>query len=244
MYTAQGIVEKSHLLESYLPMVRRIAMHMIARVPSSVQLDDLIQAGTMGLLDACTRYQENAGAKFETFAGQRVRGAMLDELRSADWSPRRLRRAGRDIEKAIQAAGHRVGGHPSESEVAKELEVSVEQYQGLLQEIHGCQLVYADDFEEDAPDADYVDQHTRSGRQERQSQEDPLSLLVSSEFRARLATAIAALPERESRLLSLYYAEELNLREIGAILEVNESRVSQLHSQAISRLRVMLKDLV
>jgi RNA polymerase sigma factor FliA len=244
MYTAQGTIEKSHLLESYLPMVRRIAMHIRAHMPASVQLDDLVQAGTMGLLDACTRYQENAGAKFETFVSKRVRGAMLDELRSMDWSPRRVRRAAREIDQAIQAAGHRVGAHPSEVEIARELKVSVAQYHALLQEIQGCQLVHAEDAAGEMSAADYVDQHTRTIRQERQEKSDPLSLVLSAEFRTRLIAAIAALPERDTRLLSLYYEEELNLREIGAILEVTESRVSQLHSQAISRLRVVLKDLL
>jgi RNA polymerase sigma factor FliA len=244
MYTAQGAIEKSHLLESYLPMVRRIATRMIARLPASVELDDLIQAGTMGLLDACSRYQENAGARFDTFASQRVRGAILDELRSADWSPRRVRRAAREVERGIQAAGHRIGGHPSQTEIARELDMNLAEYQSLLQEIQGCQLVYADDHAEDGRETDYLDQHTHNSRQERSRHDDPLALLMSGEFRGRLAGAIAALPEREARLLSLYYDDELNLREIGAVLEVNESRASQLHSQAISRLRVMLKELL
>lgn len=244
MYTAQGAIEKSDLVESRLPMVRRIAMQMSARLPACVELDDLIQAGTMGLLEACTRYRENAGAQFDTFATQRVRGAMLDELRSRDWSPRRLRRAARDIEQAIQAAGHRTGRQPSEGEIAQQLEVSLPQYRELLRELHGCQLVYAQDHEDDDSGGDGLERAANGASRERAASDDPMALLLSAEFRSRLVGAIAALPEREAQLMSLYYDEELNLREIGAVLEVTESRASQLHSQAIGRLRVMLKELV
>lgn len=244
MYTAQGTIEKSHLLELHLPMVRRMALQLIARLPASVELDDLIQAGMLGLLDASRRYKENCGAKFETFASLRIRGAMLDELRAGDWGSRGLRQAARRLERAIQCAGHRLGRQPSETEIARELEMSLQDYQALLQEIQGCQLIYLEDFSEEEAENSFFDRHSRDARDERLAKDDPISLLLSGEFRAHLADAIARLPERDGLLLSLYYQEELNLREIGAILEVSQSRVSQLHSQAISRLRTILKDLL
>ena len=123
MYTAQGTIEKSHLLEQHQPMVRRIALQMIAKLPASVELDDLIQAGMIGLLDASSRYEDNQGAQFETFVSQRIRGAMLDELRASDWGSRGLRQSARAVEKAIQALEHRLGRPPSEGEIAKELKM-------------------------------------------------------------------------------------------------------------------------
>lgn len=244
MYTAQGVIEKSHLLELHLPMVRRMALQLIARLPASVELDDLIQAGMLGLLDASGRYKENSGARFETFASQRIRGAMLDELRAGDWGSRGLRQAARRVERAIQSAGHRLGAQPSEIEIARELKMDLEEYQSLLQDIQGCQLVYADDFAQEEPENSFLDQHTRNARRERLGKDDPMSLLLAGEFREHLVEAIAALPQRDRLLLNLYYEEELNLREIGAILEVSQSRVCQLHSQAISRLRAHLQDLI
>jgi len=244
MYTAQGTIESSHLLELHRPMVRRMALQMIARLPASVELDDLIQAGMLGLLDASRRYQENGGAKFETFASLRIRGAMLDELRAGDWGSRSMRQAARRVEQAIQAVGHRLGEQPTDADIARELKMSLHDYQALLQEIQGCQLVYLEDFDEAEADSSFLDRHSGEARKERGGRDDPMSQLMASEFRAHLIDAIARLPERDRLLLSLYYEEELNLREIGAIMEVSQSRVCQLHSQAISRLRVTLKDMV
>jgi len=244
MYTARGTIEKSHLLESHLPMVRRIALQMVARLPASVQLDDLVQAGMVGLLDAWGRFQEGGGASFETFASQRVRGAMVDELRTSDWGSRSLRQAGRRVEQAIQAVGHRLGRHPTESEIAHELKMSLAQYQSVLQEMQGSQLVYADDWGEDDAENTFVDQNTRGARAERAAGDDPMAQLLSGEFREHLAAAITGLPERDQLVLSLYYEQELNLREIGAVLEVSQSRVCQLHSQAIVRLRAALQDVL
>ena len=244
MYTAQGTIEKSHLLEQHYPMVRKMALQLIARLPASVELDDLIQAGMLGLLDASGRYKDNCGAKFETFASQRIRGAMLDELRARDWGSRGLRQSARRVEQAIQALGHRFGRPATEAEVAKELKMGLQDYQALLQEIHGCQLVYLEDFAQEDTDSPFLDQHAREARQERLGGSDPLAQLLESGFREELVEAISALPERDRLLLNLYYEEELNLREIGAILEVSQSRVCQLHTQAISRLRASLKDLL
>ncbi|NDZ15802.1 RNA polymerase sigma factor FliA [Variovorax sp. WS11] len=245
MYTAQGTIEKSHLLKQHQPMVRRMALQMLAKLPASVELDDLIQAGMIGLLDASTRYQDNRGAQFETFASQRIRGAMLDELRANDWGSRGLRQSARKVEGAIQTLEHRLGRAPTEGEIAKELKMTLEAYQGLLQEIQGCQLLYVEDFSGDGEgDSPFLDRHAGEARGERGGDDDPLAQLLESGFRHQLVDAIGELPERDRLLLNLYYEEELNLREIGAILEVSQSRVCQLHSQAISRLRAKLKDLL
>ncbi len=246
MYTAQGTIEKSHLLKQHQPMVRRMALQMLAKLPASVELDDLIQAGMIGLLDASTRYQDNRGAQFETFASQRIRGAMLDELRANDWGSRGLRQSARKVEGAIQTLEHRLGRAPTEGEIAKELKMTLEAYQGLLQEIQGCQLLYVEDFSQDGEgDSPFLDRHASGARGERGGDsDDPLAQLMESGFRHQLVAAIGELPERDRLLLNLYYEEELNLREIGAILEVSQSRVCQLHSQAISRLRAKLKDLL
>ncbi|MCR8956849.1 RNA polymerase sigma factor FliA [Variovorax sp. S2] len=241
VYTAQGNIEKSHLLKQHQPMVRRMALQMLAKLPASVELDDLIQAGMIGLLDASTRYQDNRGAQFETFASQRIRGAMLDELRASDWGSRNLRQQARKVEQAIQSLEHRLGRPATEGEIAKELKMDLDDYQSLLQEIQGCQLLYVEDFaQEGESDNPWLDRQARGGRPG--ADDDPLAQLLEAGFRHELVDAIAALPERDQLLLNLYYEEELNLREIGAILEVTQSRVCQLHAQAISRLRANLKD--
>jgi RNA polymerase sigma factor FliA len=240
MYTAHGRIEKSHLLESYLPIVRRIAMQMMARLPANVEMDDLIQAGRIGLMEAWERYQDDAAASFDTFATQRIRGAMLDELRAMDWVPRRVRQSARQVERAIQAAAHRAGRAPTETEIARELDVPLAEYHELLVKIQGCQLVYAEDFGSDESDRSLFDE--RADADGEAGGGDPLAVLMSGEFRSRLVAAIAQLPEREARVLSLHYEQNLNLREISMVFEVNPSRVSQLHSQAIARLRALLAD--
>ncbi|MDQ0589514.1 RNA polymerase sigma factor FliA [Variovorax paradoxus] len=242
MYTAQGTIEKSHLLKQHQPMVRRMALQMLAKLPASVELDDLIQAGMIGLLDASTRYQDNRGAQFETFASQRIRGAMLDELRASDWGSRGLRQSARNVEQAIQALEHRLGRSATEGEIARELKMDLDDYQSLLQDIRGCQLLYVEDFAQDGESENpWLDRQARND-DGRLDGDDPLAQLLEAGFRHEIVDAIAALPERDQLLLNLYYEEELNLREIGAILEVTQSRVCQLHSQAISRLRAKLKD--
>ncbi|MEO8024581.1 sigma-70 family RNA polymerase sigma factor, partial [Polaromonas sp.] len=144
MYTSQGKMARSEptdLLKEYAPLVRRLALQLIAKLPANVDLDDLIQAGMMGLLDAGTRYQDDQGAKFETYASQRIRGAMLDELRANDWVSRGLRQSSRSVAKAVHVQEQKLGRAPNEGEIAQELQLPLEAYQELLQEIHGCQLV-------------------------------------------------------------------------------------------------------
>lgn len=234
MYNANGLSDKGECLRQYAPLVKRIAYHMMAKLPSSVEVDDLIQAGMIGLLDAASRYDELRGAQFETYAVQRIRGAMLDELRGADWLPRSLRRDMRKIEVAINNAQQKLGRTPSESEIAKEMGISLQEYQQLLQESRGAQLVYYEDFSAE-DEEDFFD------RFEFDSDANPLQILQDERFRAALVQAIERLPEREKMLMAMHYEQDMNLREIGEVLGVSESRVSQLHSQAVSRLRAALK---
>ncbi len=231
MYDAEGNLDKAHLVEAYAPLVKRIACHIIAKLPASVELDDLIQNGMLGLLDAISRYEDGLGAQFETYAAQRIRGAMLDGLRDNDWLPRSLRRDMRRIEAAIHSLEQQYGRQPSENELAKALDLPLEEYQRMLQDARGYQLVYLDDFRGTQDDEDYLERHLGDNRA------NPLELLEDSDTRALLVRAIENLPEREKLVMALYYDEELNLREIGEVLDVSASRVSQLISQAVARLR-------
>lgn len=240
MYTAQGKIDKSDTLAKYAPLVRRLALQLIAKLPASVELDDMIQAGMLGLLDAANRYQDDQGAQFETYASQRIRGAMLDELRANDWLSRGLRQSSRKVDAAVQALEQKLSRAPSEREIAASMQLSLEDYQHLLQEIHGSQLVYYEDCEGGSNENSFLDRQNGAG--ERSNASDPLQRMLDSGMRHMLVEAIALMPERERLLLSLYYEQEMNLREIGAVLEVSQSRVCQLHSQAISRLRVRLSE--
>ncbi len=241
MYNAQGRIaacSPADLLKDYAPLVRKLALQLMARLPACVDLDDLIQVGMMGLLEAGERYQDLQRAKFETYASQRIRGAMLDELRSNDFVSRGMRHSARQVAQAVQAREQRLGRAPREAEVAEEMGLALGAYQQLLQDIHGCQLVHLDDFEGPEEASRYLDQHAP---QEGGAPFDPLQLLLQKGLRQQLLSALEALPEREQLLLSLYYDEELNLREIGAVLEVSQARVCQLHSQALARLRGQLQ---
>ena len=234
MYTANGLSDKDQCIKEYAPLVKRIAHHLMARLPSSVSVDDIIQAGMIGLLEAAGRYDELRGAQFETFAAQRIRGAMLDELRQADWMPRSLRRDMRRIEAAMSQLQQRLGMPPSETEVARELGMSLVEYQQMLFESRGAQLMYYEDFHGE-DDEDFFDRHDVD------SNADPLNLLQDEHFREALIQAINNLPERERMLMGMHYEQEMNLREIGEVMGVSESRVCQLHSQAVARLRSSLK---
>ncbi len=236
MYQANGKLQsKEQYVAQYAPLVKRIAHHLAARLPSSVQVDDLIQAGLIGLLDAIGHYDQAQGAQFETYATQRIRGAMLDELRDADWAPRSARKSMRAIEAAISRLEQKLGRAPGEQELADELKLPLAEFQRMLQDARGHQLVYYEDFQAEGDD-DFFERHAADQRP------DPLGQIEDDGFRAALVDAIRILPEREQMVMSLYYEEELNLKEIGAVLGVTESRVSQLHSQAVARLRSRLRD--
>jgi RNA polymerase sigma factor for flagellar operon FliA len=234
MYTALGISDKEQCLKEFAPLVKRIAHFMMLKLPNSVQVDDLIQAGMIGLLDAAGRYDELRGAQFETYASQRIRGAMLDELRGADWLPRSMRSDMRRIEQAISRTQQRVGRSPAESEIAAELGIGLQEYQQLLQESRGAQLVYYEDFH-NADGEDFFERFETDGKS------NPMEVLKDGRFRDALIKAIENLPEREKMLMGMHYEQDMNLREIGEVLGVGESRVCQLHSQAVARLRSMLE---
>jgi RNA polymerase sigma factor for flagellar operon FliA len=235
MYTATGISDKEQCLKEFAPLVKRIAHFMMLKLPSSVQVDDMIQAGMIGLLDAAGRYDELRGAQFETYASQRIRGAMLDELRGADWLPRSMRSDMRKIEAAINRAQQRMGKSPAESDIASEMGMSLTDYQQLLQESRGAQLMYYEDFH-NAEDEDFFERYETDGNS------NPLEVLKDERFRGALVKAIENLPEREKLLMAMHYEQDMNLREIGEVLGVGESRVCQIHSQAVARLRSMLGD--
>jgi RNA polymerase sigma factor for flagellar operon FliA len=235
MYTVKGKADKNSLLTEHMPLVKRLAHQMKAKLPPSVEVDDLVQAGMMGLLDAINRYEENHGAQFETYAVLRIRGAMLDELRSSDWMPRSTRANMRKVEQAMAALQQQLGRPPSESEVAKSLKLSLGDYQELLGDSGGHQLVYFEDFHQEDGNDSFLDRYAVDD-------DDPLKSLLDTDFRQAVIDAIDALPPREKMLMGLYYEEELNLKEIGAVMGVSESRVSQLHTQAVARLRTYLRE--
>ncbi len=233
MYNAAGQIKKDQLVQRFAPLVKRIAYHLMARLPSSVQVDDLIQNGMIGLLDAIDRFEAGMGAQFETYAAQRVRGAMLDGLRENDWLPRSLRREFRQIEKAIAQLEQEYGRPPTENELAKALGVSLGEYQKILQDARGHQLISFEDLTQEG-DEDFLERHLidDSG--------DPSRILEGESLKKMLVQGIELLPEREKLMMALYYEQDLNLREIGDVMGVTESRVCQLHTQAVARLRARI----
>ena len=233
MYNAAGQINKDQLVQRFAPLVKRIAYHLMARLPSSVQVDDLVQNGMMGLLDAINRFEAGMGAQFETYAAQRVRGAMLDGLRENDWLPRSLRRDFRRIEQAIAQLEQQHGRAPSEQELADSLGMSLADYQKMLQDARGHQLISFEDMVEEGDD-DFLERHLTDESNE------PSKILEEQSLRQLLAQGIELLPEREKLMMALYYEQDLNLREIGAVMNVTESRVCQLHSQAVARLRARI----
>jgi len=226
--------DQSKLVEQMAPLVKRIAYHFMARLPASVHVDDLIQAGLLGLLDAAKNFDDTQGAQFETYAIQRIRGSILDELRQADWLPRNVRKNLRRIEATINMLEQRLGRAPKEQELADELGVALDEYQHMLLESRGYQLLHYEDFQE-SEDSDFFDVYVT------QNQVGPLDVLEDQRFRRALVQAIGVLPEREKIVMGLYYEQEMNLKEIGEVLGVSESRVCQLHSQAVARLRSRLR---
>ncbi len=236
MYTAKGQLDNGALLKQYSPLVRRLAHQMIAKLPANVELDDLIQVGMIGLSDALSRFDAGQGVQFETFATQRIRGAMLDELRGSDWMSRGDRRQQRAIETAVHKLEQKLGRAPNEGEIAKEMELSLKEYQELLGKVRGTQLIYLEDMSGDEGDEDYLDRHVID------DEANPLGRLQDQRMRQALVDAIKNLPEREQYVMSMYYEHDMNLKEIAAVLKVTESRVCQLHSQSIARLRTRLRE--
>lgn len=239
MYSALGTTNNTQaLVEEHAGLVKRIAHHLMGRLPDSVQLDDLIQAGMVGLLEATRNFDHTKGASFSTFAGIRIRGAMLDEVRRGDWIPRSVHRNARRVSDAIRQLESEHGRQPTDFEVAEALSITINDYHALLQDSKGSRLFSLDELlEEHGQDVVVHDIHAPSD--DRQS---PAAGVEQHRLHDNMVAAIKQLPEREQLVLSLYYDEELNLKEIGAVLGVSESRVSQIHSQAAARLRAKLAD--
>lgn len=236
MYTANGNINKDEFVVEFTPLVKRIAYHMMTKLPASVQVDDLIQAGMIGLLDAIKRYEGSYGRQFESYASQRIRGSILDELREADWLPRSMRKKMRDLETTMRKLEQNLGHSPSEQELAEELDISLNEYHKILQNARGAQLIYYEDFQKDDEDP-FLDRFCVD------TGGDPLEALLDENLRALLIKAIDNLPPREKQVMGMHYGQEMNLREIGEVMGVSESRVCQLHTQAISRLRSRMRSI-
>src|SRR5258708_31221167 len=229
--------DRDRMLVEHLPTVRFIARRIHERLPQHVELDDLVSAGVVGLIDAFAKFDHSKKVQFKSYAQFRIRGAILDSLRTLDWSPRELRRKGRAVEEAIRSVTQRVGRAPSEQEIAKEMEVTLAEYQLLLGDLKGLEIGSL-----------HMERSEDSGDEELayipgSSEDDPLFRCLKGELKQRLIDAIEDLPEKERMVLTLYYYEELTMKEIGLTLGVVESRVSQIHSSAVLRLRVSLASL-
>lgn len=234
MYSGDNNQNFDQLIQDYASLVKRIAHHLKGRLPPSVQVDDLIQSGMIGLIEAAKKYEPSKGASFETYAGIRIRGAMLDEIRKGDWAPRSVHRNSRRIADAIRYVEGQTGRDAQDSEVAAALDMTLDEYHQHLQDGVGSRLFSFEDLLEN--------QGEREGELVNPDETSPLEGIQADAFKKQLALAISQLPEREQLVLALYYDEELNLKEIGAVLEVSESRVSQIHSQAAHRLRARLAE--
>jgi len=233
MYTDEETKTAHELVKNHAGLVKRIAHHLKGRLPPSVQIEDLIQAGMIGLLEASKNYDDAKGASFETYSGIRIRGSMLDEIRKGDWAPRSVHRNTRKITQTIRKLENLTGRDAKDHEVAAELNISLDEYHKMLQDSVGTRIFGFDDLglsEDLVPEgiAGYFP--------------SPLEGLQKSDFYKSLGKGVTSLPERERVVLALYYDEELNLREVGAVLGVSESRVSQIHSQAMLRLQSRMKD--
>ncbi|WP_333607846.1 RNA polymerase sigma factor FliA [Arsukibacterium sp.] len=220
------------LVERHAPLVKRIAYHLMARLPASVQVDDLIQSGMIGLMEAAKNFDGSKGASFETFAGIRIRGAMLDEMRRGDWTPRSVHRNARLIADTIAELEALLGRDVKDIEVAEKLDISIDEYHHMLNDVSSGRIIGIDDLG--------VSEDVISTIVDRESDE-LYDNQASDAFNSALAKTISSLPEREALVLSLYYNEELNLKEIGAVLDVSESRVSQIHSQALVRVKARMQ---
>ena len=227
------------LVSRHAPLVKRIAYHLMNRLPASVQVEDLIQAGMIGLIEAGRNYDANLGASFETYAGIRIRGAMLDEIRRSDWTPRSVHRKARMVAEAMREIENAEGRDARDVEVAESLDMTLDEYHQILADSSGARIFSYEELTE-LGEVIPGDTHSPNKSQHNELNEGPLQGLEKSHFKDALGDAIAGLPERERLVIALYYDEELNLREIGQVLGVSESRVCQIHSQAAIRLRSRL----
>ncbi len=231
MYAEVQAYGGDNIVARHAALVKRIAFHLLNRLPDSVQVDDLIQAGMLGLLEAASKFKADQGASFETFAGIRIRGAMLDEIRKLDWTPRSVHRKYRSVSEAIKKVESRKGTDASDSEIAQEMGVSLSEYHQILTDSSSARLFSMDALEEKG-----------EATLPNSNEQTPFEALSDKEYQQQLANSIAALPQKEQLVMSLYYDEELNFREIGQVLEVSESRVCQIHAQAVVRIRTKMSD--
>ena len=231
--------ERDQLILKYSPLVKSIVERIAAKVPQHVAArEDLMHVGIIGLISALEKFDKSRNVQFETYARFRIRGAVLDELRARDWQPRSARNKDAKIEKAIHAMQKELGRPPSEEEIANFLGISLDDYYQLLDEACGVSLLNSEDLP-----PDYCEKYASYDVMERIEQGNPFSLLAKNELRHTLKRAIEALPEKEKLVLSLYYYEEMTMKEIGLVLRLTESRVCQLHSQAVVRLKGRVREL-
>lgn len=228
-YTAVQNLDFEDVVTQHASLVKRIAYHLKGRLPDTVLVDDLIQSGMVGLLEAAKNFNPTQGASFETYAGIRIRGAMLDEIRRGDWTPRSVHRKSRDMMEAIRKVENRTLSSATDTEIAKEMGIELNEYNKILRNSSVAQVFSMDESEESA---DY--------KIEMSADSDPDKEYVDDKFHSELTESINQLPDRERLVMSLYYEEEMNLREIGSLLEVSESRVCQIHGKALVLLRAKL----
>lgn len=226
-YSSEESGSADAMVREYLPLVKKIALRLAVRLPEDIDVDDLMQVGLMGLLRARESYDASQGAAFATYAGIRIKGAMLDELRSHDWLPRSVQEQFSRVSHAIERLEAQLGRPPQDAEIARALDMALADYQSLAARLACARMTHLDVQDESESAA--------------RSPDDPLRQVGETGFREAMAGAITRLPEKEQLMMSLYYSEGLNLKEIGAVLGVSESRVSQLHGQALARLRVVLE---
>jgi RNA polymerase sigma factor for flagellar operon FliA len=233
MYTSIQAAGADERIMQHAPLVKRIAYHLLNRLPDSVQVDDLIQAGMLGLLEAIKHYDVLQGASFETYAGIRIRGSMLDEVRRSDWTPRSVHKKSREVSRAIQAIENKTGCEARDVDIAEYLGIAIDEYNAILQDAVSCRVFSVEELAQTGNQ--YSDESQNM-------EEEPLDHLSRDSFQKALANEIMKLPERERLVISLYYDDELNLREIGEVLNISESRVSQISTQAVLRLRSRLSE--
>ncbi len=232
MYAEIENLDEKDQIVRHASLVKRIAYHLLNRLPPTVQIDDLIQAGMVGLLEAASNFDAEMGASFETFAGIRIRGSMIDEIRRSDWTPRSVHRKFRSVSEAIRKIENETGEDAKDADVAQALGVSLGEYHQILIDSSSSRIYSIDTMEENTQDAAIPSS----------SEITPDEAFIQSEYQHQLAEAIRMLPEKEQLVMSLYYDDELNFREIGDILDVTESRICQLHGQALLRVKARMSE--
>ncbi len=231
-------IERDELILEHLPQIKYIAQRISAKLPSHVELNDLVSAGILGLLDAIEKFDPNRGVKFKTYAELRIKGAILDSLRNLDWAPRSLRKKSKDLERVVRELEQRLSRPPTDKEVCEAMEITLEEFYELMDQIKGLNIGSFQDMpgQDDDKNSEPLVKYVPDA-----PQMDPFFIFHRSEIQSILGTAIETLPKKERLVVSLYYFDEMTMKEIGKVLGVNESRVSQLHTKAMLRLRTKLR---